>query len=271
MAHTNSTTNYSLPQWVGSDKPTFLGDLNTAFSDIDGQMKTNADNITIAKDTADNAQTSADDAQDDVDALALRVDTAEGNITTNTTNIGLNTTAIGNLSTSISTINTALDGKQATITGGASTVTTNNLTASKVLVSDSSGKISNSTVSDTEVGYLSGVTSNIQTQFNNKADKSWVHATRLTCTTSQQSYESSALSNVSEYLLVFEIYGLIKFETLVPAHLTSTLQTVAGVVPDYERSLWNAITYTVEDAKVTYYKHTDLSSTDCYIDVFYRD
>lgn len=198
MAHTNSTTNYSLPQWVGSDKPTFLGDLNTAFSDIDGQMKTNADNITIAKDTADNAQTSADDAQDDVDALALRVDTAEGNITTNATNIGLNTTAIGNLSTSISTINTALDGKQATITGGASTVTTNNLTASKVLVSDSNGKISNSTISNTELNYLSGASTNIQ----NKLDALSTYSdTTLT-----------AVNGHSDYCKLFKAGHMVTFD-----------------------------------------------------------
>ena len=43
MSHTNSTSNYGLPQWIGTDKPTFLGDFNTAFYDIDVQMKTNAD------------------------------------------------------------------------------------------------------------------------------------------------------------------------------------------------------------------------------------
>ena len=31
MASTNKTTNYSLPQWVGSDKPSYLGDFNDAF------------------------------------------------------------------------------------------------------------------------------------------------------------------------------------------------------------------------------------------------
>lgn len=65
-----------------------------------------------------------------------------------------------------STISTALSGKQATITGGASTITTDNLTASRALVSNSSGKVAVSSVTSTELGYLSGATSNIQDQIN---------------------------------------------------------------------------------------------------------
>lgn len=63
---------------------------------------------------------------------------------------------------------TALNGKQATITGGASTITSSNLTASRALVSDANGKVAVSDVTSTELGYLDGVTSNIQTQLNGK-------------------------------------------------------------------------------------------------------
>jgi hypothetical protein len=58
---------------------------------------------------------------------------------------------------------------QASITGGASSVVTANLTASRALVSDGSGKIAASaTTTTTEIGYLAGVTSAIQTQLNAK-------------------------------------------------------------------------------------------------------
>jgi hypothetical protein len=60
-------------------------------------------------------------------------------------------------------------GAQATITGGATTITTSNLTASRALASDGSGKVAASTVTATELGYVSGVTSAIQTQINTKA------------------------------------------------------------------------------------------------------
>ncbi len=57
---------------------------------------------------------------------------------------------------------------QAAITGGASTIVTSNLTASRALVADGSGKVAVSAVTSTELGYLSGVTSAIQTQLGNK-------------------------------------------------------------------------------------------------------
>ena len=58
---------------------------------------------------------------------------------------------------------------QAAITGGASSVVTANLTASRALVSDGSGKIAASaSTTTTEIGYLAGVTSSLQTQLDGK-------------------------------------------------------------------------------------------------------
>ena len=74
-----------------------------------------------------------------------------------------------------SNIQTQLNGKQATITGGATTIASSNLTASRALVSDSSGKVAVSAVTSTELGYLDGVTSNIQTQLNGKSASSHTH------------------------------------------------------------------------------------------------
>ncbi len=67
-----------------------------------------------------------------------------------------------------SAIQTQLNGKQATITGAATTIDTENLTASRALVSDGSGKVGVSAVTSTELGYLDGVTSSIQTQLDGK-------------------------------------------------------------------------------------------------------
>lgn len=64
---------------------------------------------------------------------------------------------------------TALQGKQATITGAATTITGSNLTASRALVSNGSGKVAVSAVTSAELSYLSGVTGAIQTQINGKA------------------------------------------------------------------------------------------------------
>lgn len=54
------------------------------------------------------------------------------------------------------------------ITGAISNIITSNLTASRALISDANGKIAVSAVTSTELGYLDGVTSAIQTQLNNK-------------------------------------------------------------------------------------------------------
>lgn len=69
----------------------------------------------------------------------------------------------------IGNIQSSLDSKQATITGGASTIASSNLTANRALVSNSSGKVAVSAVTSTELGYLDGVTSNVQTQLDGKA------------------------------------------------------------------------------------------------------
>lgn len=76
----------------------------------------------------------------------------------------------------VTNLQSSLDAKQATITGGASTITSSNLTASRALVSDSSGKVAVSAVTSTELGYLDGVTSAIQTQLDGKAASSHNHA-----------------------------------------------------------------------------------------------
>ena len=70
-----------------------------------------------------------------------------------------------------SDIQTQLNSKQATITGAATTIDTEDLTASRALVSDGSGKVAVSSVTSTELGYLSGVTSSVQTQITDRTPK----------------------------------------------------------------------------------------------------
>lgn len=93
-----------------------------------------------------------------------------GNVNITATNIGLgNVNNTSDAEKPISTATkTALDGKQEKVTGAATTITDSNLTADRVLISNSSGKVAVSSVTSTELGYLDGVTSNIQTQLNNK-------------------------------------------------------------------------------------------------------
>lgn len=79
MGATNHTANYDLPQWIGTDKPTFLGDLNDAFLKIDTGMKTNQSEISGAVSDAGNALAKATSAEQAVNTLTPLVNTASEN------------------------------------------------------------------------------------------------------------------------------------------------------------------------------------------------
>lgn len=68
MAHTNSTPNYALPQFLSTDKPAWLTDVNPAYTAIDTGMH--------------NAQTAADAAQNDATQALSDAATADGKATT---------------------------------------------------------------------------------------------------------------------------------------------------------------------------------------------
>lgn len=91
-------------------------------------------------------------------------------------------TELGYLDGVTSNVQTQLNAKQASISGGASTITSSNLTTNRALVSNASGKVAVSAVTSTELGYLDGVTSNVQTQLN--AKQSLVKKATITLSTS---------------------------------------------------------------------------------------
>ena len=84
-------------------------------------------------------------------------------------------TELGYVAGVTAAIQDQLDGKQATITGAATSIVSTDLTGSKVLVSDASGKVAASTVTDTELGYVAGVTAAIQTQLDGKSAVGHTH------------------------------------------------------------------------------------------------
>jgi hypothetical protein len=100
-----------------------------------------------------------------------------------------------NTTTSLWEKSNALSTKQDTITGAATTVTTTDLTGSRVLVSNPGGKIAVSAVTTTEVGYLVGVTSDIQTQLNGKQGT----LTLTTTGTSGAATLGSGILNIPQY------------------------------------------------------------------------
>lgn len=69
------------------------------------------------------------------------------------------------------------DNKQNILTGAATTIASNDLTASRALVSDTNGKVAVSDTTSTELGYVHGVTSAIQTQLNNRMPNTMANST----------------------------------------------------------------------------------------------
>ena len=66
----------------------------------------------------------------------------------------------------VSGLQTEIDTKQDTITGAATTIVSGDLSENRVVITDSSGKIAQSSITSTELGYLDNASSNIQQQLN---------------------------------------------------------------------------------------------------------
>ena len=95
MGHTNSTANLSLPQFIGTDKPTWLGDINSAFSDIDAYAGTNDAAVSGAVSDAASAVSQAASAV----STANAANTTAGNASTAATN------AVGTANNAMSLVN----------------------------------------------------------------------------------------------------------------------------------------------------------------------
>ena len=86
MSYTNHTPNYNLPQYVGTDKPTFLGDFNNAMTTIDTQMHNNAQNAgegIAALQQAQNALSETQETLTEVQTEVANVSGIAANVNTN--------------------------------------------------------------------------------------------------------------------------------------------------------------------------------------------
>ena len=95
MSSTNTTPNYGLPQYIPTDKPTYLGDFNKAMLDIDTNMKSIENKAISAEsgietvqatanqalENANTAQTTATQAQTTADLAKTKADTATNTAT----------------------------------------------------------------------------------------------------------------------------------------------------------------------------------------------
>ena len=92
----------------------------------------------------------------------------------------------------------------ANIAGAVSTITTSDLTASRALVSSGSGKVAISDITATELGYLDGVSSAIQTQLDAKtAATDLVLSNILHTTSTANSYATGGATSDIDKVLVY--------------------------------------------------------------------
>ena len=103
MSSTNKTTNYELSQYVGTDKPTYLGDYNGDMLKIDTQMKANADNISTVSSTASTASTNASTALTNANTAQTTAETAQS-----TANTAQSTASTANITAQQALSNTQL-------------------------------------------------------------------------------------------------------------------------------------------------------------------
>ena len=84
MGYTNKTSHYDLPQWIAGDKPSWLGDMNTAMLNIDTAIA--------------GADASASAAESSAAAANAQVQAQEAKITKNTTDIQALTEQVADVS-----------------------------------------------------------------------------------------------------------------------------------------------------------------------------
>lgn len=80
MSSTNKTTYYKLSQYIGTDKPTFLGDYNADMSKIDAGIHDVQETATTANQTAGSAETIAQTALENTKTNATDIKNLQSNV-----------------------------------------------------------------------------------------------------------------------------------------------------------------------------------------------
>lgn len=99
MSHTNSTENYNLPQFNGTDIPDWLTDVNKGYSDIDAGMQANKVLASTVNEKADNNTTSIQLLNERVDRISNDSEESVTNISNLNQTVGLHTTHLNEIDT----------------------------------------------------------------------------------------------------------------------------------------------------------------------------
>ena len=177
-------------------------------------VNTKTGEVVLTQDDVGDGTTYVRTHNDFTDVLKTQINTNKDNIAMLDGDVEGLQTDVGTLKTNVSSLQTALTSKQDVIVGAASTITEDNLATDRALVSNSSGKVTVSNVTSTELGYLDGVTSNVQTQLDKKLEKAPV--------TSVNSKTGAVQLNASDV-------GALPDTTVIPTK-TSQLDNDSGFI-----------------------------------------
>lgn len=126
MSATNQTSNYDLPLFIGTDKPSWLGDFNGAMNAIDTAIKGRADDIdslttrmtateTVANTASSNASTALTNASNASSAASSAQTTADNAATAASGAQSTANTALSNAGTAQTTAETANSSAQSAL------------------------------------------------------------------------------------------------------------------------------------------------------------
>lgn len=236
FASTNKTTNYELPQFVGSDKPTWLSDFNGAMATIDAGMHENATDISdMASDVA-SASSAASQASSDVASLSSTVSSLSSDVSTATT------TANNAQSTATSALNTAN-----TANGKADTNATN-ITATNTRID---GVISSERYSTDEIA----------------TNKLWIndkpiYRKTLYITNLPNNTDKNVNHNISNIDLIVNTYGIM----LSPGYDLVTPLNMHGAGAIYGNHI---VVYRADKTQIHIASNSDMSTNVAYITLEY--
>ena len=215
MASTNHTTNYSLSQFVGSDKPAWLGDYNQDMDKIDTQMKVNADAVSTLGTTVSGHTTA-------ISGLTSDMATAQNDIS----GLGTRMTAVETKNTEQDTAITNAQNKADTADGKADTNAQNIASQGLDITSLQSDSASHATA----IAQNTSAITTLDTKLNNfEQEFNLTNITRQTSgVVTQSAYTNLNLAQSSDSSL-FKFYGRYTIDNSTGSTITFAKTAVTGL------------------------------------------
>ena len=116
MSSTNKTNYYKLSQYIGTDKPTYLGDYNSDMSKIDAGIHEVQETATTANQTAGSAEAKVTALSPSVEALQNDMTSVKASVQSLTVDNAQNKKDLGTLKEEVSSVKTTANGAQSEVT-----------------------------------------------------------------------------------------------------------------------------------------------------------